>query len=138
MESKTEDFRYTLGCCGCWARDYDVFGRFVCKADMFDKNRPQSLPNHKLRHQLSGKDDRQALRTWRCEFRYSLLDIEMIQAGEFRKAKVSPDQARKVMQKLGVIPSPPQKQPSKVLTKPNHSTEDTVIHAGHDTDREQF
>ncbi len=97
MHEEINDLRKYLGCCGCWGREYTIHGTFICLFGMFDKNRPDSVPRHILRYQLSGRMDRESLMNWRCEYRYSKPEIDLIRSGCYHDENMTPEHVQKLM-----------------------------------------
>jgi len=89
-------------CQSCWAYEYDFIHPVRCKIDRFDKNRPDGISPERLRHQVF-VEDRNLLKTWKCEFRYTKEEVEKIKAGKFKEVHVSWDHAKKILEKVQEI-----------------------------------
>jgi len=63
---------------------------------MFDKNRPDGISPDRLRCEFTVFES-DLLATWKCEYRYSRQEVEMMKAGRFRDVHVSLGQAAKVL-----------------------------------------
>lgn len=94
------NIRHCWGCQGCWAREYNALGELVCRADMFEKNRPAFFHPWKKRYELTGANNRWELMAWKCEYRYSYLEISYMRSGQWRKAGVTQTVGEKVMEKV--------------------------------------
>ncbi|MGV8109755.1 hypothetical protein [Methanospirillum sp.] len=108
MNKEIKEFRKYLGCCGCWGRDYNIMGEFVCLFDMFDENRPDCVSPYKRRYQLSGKTDRDVLMEWACEYRLNVHDINRIRSGQYYPEDLSIIQIIKIEKVIqSVLPDDP-------------------------------
>jgi hypothetical protein len=63
------------------------------------KTRPDGLSADRLRHQFF-VEERNLLKTWKCEYRYTTEEIEKMKAGMFREVHVSRDQGKKILAKV--------------------------------------
>lgn len=93
------DFRHCMMCQSCWAYDNDLINPIRCKIDRFDKNRPEGISPDRLRWQFY-VHEMGILRNWRCEFRYTIKEVEKLKAGKYREVHVSLGQAKKILEKV--------------------------------------
>lgn len=69
---------------------------------MFDKNWPDGISQDRLRYEFSvfASD---LLNTWKCEYRYTRQEVEMMTAGRFRDVQMSLGQAAKVLKMVNLM-----------------------------------
>jgi len=86
-------------CQSCWAYYNDFINPIRCRINRFDKNRPDEISPDRLRWQFY-VTELDLLKTWRCEYRYTIEEVEKLKAGKFKEVHVTPGQAKKILEKV--------------------------------------